>query len=50
MLVDAVPVPNSPDQVNLDMGMTERSTGSIDAAIGYAQDDGVVLSGGIYAG
>ena len=45
--VDAVPVPNSPDQVNLDMAMTERSTGSIDAALGYVQDDGIVLSGGI---
>jgi outer membrane protein insertion porin family len=45
--VDAVPVTNSPDQVNLDMAMTERSTGSIDAALGYVQDDGIVLSGGI---
>ena len=45
--VDAIPVSNSPDQVNLDMAMTERSTGSIDAALGYVQDDGIVLSGGI---
>lgn len=45
--VDAVPVPNSPDEVNLDMGMTERSTGSIDAALGYVQGDGVVLSAGV---
>lgn len=45
--VDAVPVQNSPDQVNLDMTMKERSTGSVDVALGYVQNDGVVLSGGI---
>lgn len=45
--VDATPVPESPDEVNLDVSMTERSTGSVDLSLGYVQDDGVVLSAGI---
>ena len=45
--VDATPVPDSPDEVNLDVSMNERSTGSVDLALGYVQDDGVVLSAGI---
>lgn len=45
--VDTKPVANTPDQVDLDVSVRERSTGSVNVAAGWAQDDGLVLSGGI---
>ena len=45
--VDIRPVVNTPDQVDLDMSVKERSTGSINIGAGWAQDDGLLLSAGI---
>ena len=45
--VDIRPVANTPDQVDLDMSVKERSTGSINVGAGWAQDDGLLLSAGI---
>ncbi len=45
--VDARPVSDTPDQVDLDVNLQERSTGSLDVAAGWAQDDGLVLSAGV---
>lgn len=44
---DAVPVPGTPDQVNLDMKVNERSTGSVDLSAGWVQDTGMVLAAGV---
>ncbi|STZ77038.1 outer membrane protein assembly factor BamA [Bergeriella denitrificans] len=44
---DAKPVPGTPDQVNLDMSLTERSTGSLDLSAGWVQDTGIVVSAGV---
>ena len=45
--VDVRPVAGTPDQVDLDMSVRERSTGSINVGAGWAQDDGLLLSAGI---
>lgn len=45
--VDIKSVPNTPDQVDLDLSVKERSTGSINVGAGWAQDDGLLLSAGI---
>ncbi|PIT53469.1 outer membrane protein assembly factor BamA [Snodgrassella alvi] len=45
--VDVKPVAGTPDQVDLDMSVKERSTGSINVGAGWAQDDGLLLSAGI---
>lgn len=45
--LDAVPQTTAPDQVNLDVAVKERSTGSLDLAAGWSQDDGLVLSAGV---
>lgn len=44
---DAVPVANTPDQVDLNMSLTERSTGSLDLSAGWVQDTGLVMSAGV---
>ncbi|UOO76822.1 outer membrane protein assembly factor BamA [Neisseria sp. Dent CA1/247] len=44
---DAKPVEGTPDQVNLDMSLKERSTGSLDLSAGWVQDTGLVLSAGV---
>lgn len=44
---DAVPRQDTPDQVDLDMRVTERSTGSLDFSAGYVQGTGLVLSAGV---
>lgn len=44
---DAVPVANTPDQVDLNMSLTERSTGSLDLSAGWVQDTGLVVSAGV---
>ncbi|MCP2039994.1 outer membrane protein insertion porin family [Neisseria sp. HSC-16F19] len=45
--LDAVPQEGAPDQVDLDVAVKERSTGSLDLAAGWSQDDGLVLSAGV---
>lgn len=41
------PVENTPDQVDVDVAVKERSTGSIEIAAGWVQDTGLVLSAGV---
>ncbi|MRN37960.1 outer membrane protein assembly factor BamA [Neisseria sp. N95_16] len=44
---DAKPVAGTPDQVDLNMSLTERSTGSLDLSAGWVQDTGMVVSAGV---
>lgn len=44
---DAKPVENSPDQVDIDMSVEEKSTGSLDLSAGWVQGTGLVLSAGV---
>ncbi len=41
------PVPNSPDQVDVNINVTEKPTGMVNLGVGYGQVDGVILSAGI---
>ena len=41
------PVPNSPDQVDVNIDVTEKPTGMVSLGVGYGQVDGVILSAGI---
>jgi outer membrane protein insertion porin family len=45
--IETPAVPGSPDQVDLDVTVTEKSTGNLLAGVGYSSADGVVLSGSI---
>ncbi|HEV8552255.1 MAG TPA: outer membrane protein assembly factor BamA [Casimicrobiaceae bacterium] len=45
--VETPAVPGSPDQVDLDVTVTEKSTGNLLAGVGYSSADGVVLSGSV---
>ncbi len=45
--VDTRPVPDAPDQVDLDVVVTERPTGNITLGIGFSSTDKVILSGSI---
>ncbi|MBP6344571.1 MAG: outer membrane protein assembly factor BamA [Neisseriaceae bacterium] len=45
--MDPVGIPNTPDMVDVNVGVNERSTGSIDVSAGYVQDEGIVFGGGI---
>lgn len=44
---DAKPVAGTPDQVDLNMSVTERSTGSLDLSAGWVQDTGMVVAAGV---
>lgn len=44
---DAKPVAGTPDQVDIDMSLTERSTGSLDLSAGWVQDTGMVMAAGV---
>ena len=44
---DAKPVEGSPDPVDVNMSVQERSTGSLDLSAGWVQDTGMVLSAGV---
>ncbi|MDO5686092.1 MAG: outer membrane protein assembly factor BamA [Neisseria sp.] len=41
------PVPGAPDQVDLEVAVSEQPTGSLEVSAGYVQDDGVVLAAGV---
>lgn len=45
--IETPAVPGSPDQVDLDVTVTEKSTGNLLAGVGYSSADGVVLSGSV---
>lgn len=44
---EARPVAGTPDQVDLDMSVNERQTGSLDLSAGWVQDTGLVMALGI---
>ena len=43
--IETPAVPGSPDQVDLDMTVTEKPTGNLLAGVGYSSADGLVLTG-----
>ncbi len=45
--VNTEPVPGSPDQVDVNIPVTEKPTGMVTLGVGYGQVDGVILSAGI---
>ena len=45
--VGTEPVPNSPDQVDINLTVAEKPTGMINLGVGYGQVDGVILSAGL---
>ncbi|MGH8852082.1 MAG: outer membrane protein assembly factor BamA [Casimicrobiaceae bacterium] len=45
--IETPAVPGSPDQVDIDVTVTEKSTGNLLAGVGYSSADGIVLSGSI---
>src|SRR6185437_10242961 len=45
--IETPPVPGTSDQVDVDVAVTERNTGSLLAGVGYSSDEGVVLNASI---
>ena len=45
--VETPPVPGTTDQVDVNVSVTEKSTGSVSVGAGYSQSEGVILSGAI---
>src|SRR6478752_3817618 len=45
--IETPPVAGSPDQVDIEVAVTEKSTGNLLAGIGYSSAEGVVLSGSV---
>ena len=45
--VETPPVPGTTDQVDVNVSVTEKSTGNISAGIGYSQSEKAILSGSI---
>jgi outer membrane protein insertion porin family len=45
--IETPSVPGSPDQVDLDVTVTEKPTGNLLAGVGYSSADGIVLTGSI---
>jgi outer membrane protein insertion porin family len=45
--IETPAVPGGPDQVDLDVTVTEKPTGNLLAGVGYSSADGLVLSGSI---
>lgn len=45
--VDTAPVPGSPDQVDVNIRVTERQTGTVLAGIGYSDAEGVLLNASV---
>jgi outer membrane protein insertion porin family len=45
--IETPPVPGTTDQVDVNVAVTEKSTGSVSVGAGYSQSEGVILSGAI---
>jgi outer membrane protein insertion porin family len=45
--IETPPVPGSPDQVDLEISVTEKSTGNLLAGVGYSSSDGLVFSASV---
>jgi outer membrane protein insertion porin family len=45
--IDTVPVPDAPDQVDLNVNVTERSTGTFLVGIGFSSTDNLVLTASV---
>ena len=45
--VETPPVPGTTDQLDVNVNVAEKTTGSIAAGVGYAQSEGIILSGAI---
>ena len=45
--VETPPVPGTTDQIDINVSVTEKSTGSISLGAGFSQSEGVILSGAI---
>jgi len=45
--VETPPVPGSADQVDVEVSVTEKSTGNLLAGVGYSSDEGIVLNASI---
>ncbi|HVE51715.1 MAG TPA: outer membrane protein assembly factor BamA [Casimicrobiaceae bacterium] len=45
--IETPPVPGSPDQIDLEITVTEKSTGNLLAGVGYSSSDGIVFSASV---
>ena len=45
--IETPPVPGSPDQIDIEITITEKSTGNLLAGVGYSSADGVVFSASV---
>jgi outer membrane protein insertion porin family len=45
--IETPPVPGSPDQIDLEITVTERSTGNLTAGVGYSSSEGIVFSAAV---
>jgi outer membrane protein insertion porin family len=45
--IETPAVPGSPDQIDIDVTVTEKSTGNLLAGVGYSSSEGIILSGSI---
>jgi outer membrane protein insertion porin family len=45
--IETPPVPGTADQVDIDVTVTEKSTGNLLAGVGYSSAEGIVLSGSV---
>ncbi|MBL0165805.1 MAG: outer membrane protein assembly factor BamA [Propionivibrio sp.] len=45
--IETPPVPGTSDQVDVNINVTEKSTGNISLGVGYSQSEGVILSASI---
>ncbi|MDR2452683.1 MAG: outer membrane protein assembly factor BamA [Candidatus Accumulibacter sp.] len=45
--VETVPVPGTTDQIDINFGVTEKTTGNITLGAGYSQTEKIILSGSI---
>lgn len=45
--VETIPVPGTADQVDLDFTVTEQSSGSLSAGLGFSQNEGLILNANV---
>jgi len=45
--IETPPVPGSPDQIDIEIAVTEKSTGNLLAGVGYSSSDGIVFSASV---